>query len=224
MTVVQWKQGRAAVEAWVSEHHGTCSLGMSYSSLELHLFIPERADVCCWSSLDNTTIVKLRLQSVLKFRIMRVIFSASWIFQGWITHFVLALCTQVCFCEWTLFFNLHRITTNVEFIITGKLLFCTLFCTTMPNCLITLYSFQHFVAKMFRFVNDSFFWVGPLQWISKTGLIASFVLTESAQTVLVSTTELLTEPRTVSAFQKCLVRNEPIFCNVRALGVKIWLK
>lgn len=59
-------------------------------------FIPERADVCCWISLDNTTALKRRLHSpALKFRIMRVNFSASWIFQGWITHFVLALCTQV---------------------------------------------------------------------------------------------------------------------------------
>lgn len=64
----------------------------------LHPFIPERTDVCCWSSLDNTTAVTL--SPVWKFRIMRVIFSASWIFQGWITHFVLALCTQVCFCKW----------------------------------------------------------------------------------------------------------------------------
>lgn len=53
---------------------------------------------------------------------MRVNFSASWIFQGWITHFVLALCTQVSLL--TMFFANDYNTPNFVFefngIIIGK--------------------------------------------------------------------------------------------------------
>lgn len=136
----------------VGEWLNTWAVGMQHSSLELHP-IPERTHFCCWSRLDSTTnsTETLRLPSpVLTFTKMRVIFSASWIFQGWITHFVLALCTQVSLptifqINQTLF--LCWVIIKWEFI--NRLLFlfysvcwklCVfLFFSSMPNCT-TLFS------------------------------------------------------------------------------------
>lgn len=124
-------------------------------------FIPSShsaTDVCSWSSLDNTTIVKLRLQSpVLKFRIMRVNFSASWIFQGWITHFVLALWTQVCFfandsCKPNFIFEFHGMLLGYTYYYYSLFLlenyWCILSSSSQCQTALLNYSFKHFVGKM----------------------------------------------------------------------------